>query len=218
MRQFAFGAIVGGALVLASAGASAQIRTASAITAPAETAASDASSIKEYGFTLAPLAFVKFCMGHDRECEATLSANPDREFSLSELEAVNRRVNDAIAPRRKPTDPLSTSWSLEPSSGDCNDYAVTKRSRLIAAGWPSEKLRLAVVVTPAGQGHLVLVVRMPQGDMVLDNLSERVRPWQASGYDWVSMQSGENPRFWVAVGERGRLRQQRYQALAANLN
>jgi predicted transglutaminase-like cysteine proteinase len=70
-------------------------------------------------------------------------------------------------------------------------------------GWPKSALRLAVVLTEGGQGHLVLVARMSDGDVVLDNLSSSVRPWSTVGYQWISMQSGSNPRFWVAIGEHG---------------
>jgi predicted transglutaminase-like cysteine proteinase len=49
-------------------------------------------------------------------------------------------------------------------------------------GWPQSVLRLAAVLTNGGHGHLVLVVRLPDGDVVLDNLS-RNRPWNA--LDWA---------------------------------
>jgi predicted transglutaminase-like cysteine proteinase len=45
-----------------------------------------------------------------------------------------------------------------PSSGDCNDYAVTRRHDLIARGWPARSLLLAEVITSWGEHHLVVVV------------------------------------------------------------
>ena len=75
-------------------------------------------------------------------------------------------------------------------------------------------LRLALVRIHGGQGHLVLVARLSDGDVVLDNLSATVRPWNTLGYDWISMQSGTNPRFWVAIGDNGRrLREKRFAQL-----
>lgn len=213
MRLF-FLSVVAGLSALSGAQASPQIEQA-AVVAPAVSETSGRGFIADYGFTIAPLAFVKFCMKNAAECEAKTSASSEVEFTLKELDAINRQVNDEISPRRKPTDPLASSWTVSPSSGDCNDYAVTKRSRLIAAGWPSERLRLAAVITPTGQGHLVLVARINGGDMVLDNLSTAVTLWQDTKYDWMSMQSAENPRYWVAVGERGRLRQQKFEVLAS---
>jgi predicted transglutaminase-like cysteine proteinase len=165
------------------------------------------SFISEYDNALAPLQFVKFCMNYGTECEQDAVADqqvpPSGERASAMLREVNHSVNDAITPMQKPTNPLLRHWTLSPAAGDCNDYAVTKRHRLIEMGWPKSALRLAVVLTAGGQGHLVLVVRMSDGDVVLDNLSSSVRPWNAAGYQWISMQSGSNPRFWVAVSEHG---------------
>lgn len=164
------------------------------------------SFISEYDNALAPLQFVKFCMNYGAECEpdaAGQQALPAGERARDMLREVNRAVNDAITPTQKPTSPLLARWTVSPDAGDCNDYAVTKRHRLIEMGWPKSALRLAVVRTDSGQGHLVLVVRLNDGDVVLDNLSSSVRSWNAAGYQWISMQSGSNPRFWVAIGEHG---------------
>ncbi len=217
MRHLFFGIAISSICVLSGAQASPQVEQVALVTPPVSET-TRANVIADYGFTLAPLAFVKFCMANGAECEIQPGVVNANERPIEELDAVNRKVNDDISPRRKPTEPLNTNWTVSPASGDCNDYAVTKRSRLIAAGWPSDRLRLAVVITPTGQGHLVLVARTATGDMVLDNLSRTVKPWQDTGYDWMSMQSAENPRYWVAVGERGRLRLQRFQTLAASFN
>lgn len=168
--------------------------------------------IQEFDNTLAPLQYVKFCMNNRAECDADgdQHALPSGERAIEMLRDVNVTVNNEIAPTHKPTDPIGAHWELSPSAGDCNDYAVTKRHRLVAMGWPQSALRLAVVITGGGQGHLVLVARLADGDMVLDNLSRSVRPWNAADYEWISMQSSANPRFWVAIGHHGeRLRANR---------
>jgi predicted transglutaminase-like cysteine proteinase len=180
-------------------------------TAPVRTAA----FIQEFDNALAPLQFVKFCMNYSAECHADAGprALPPTDRAMATLREVNIAVNRAIAPMLKPTDPIKAHWTVSPSAGDCNDYAVTKRHQLLALGWPSSALRLAVVLTAENQGHLVLVVRLPDGDVVLDNLSPKIRHWNTVGYEWISMQSGENPRFWVAIGRHGqRLRARRLAA------
>jgi len=161
--------------------------------------------IREYDNALAPLQFVKFCMTNDADCAADTAerALPAGEQAISMLREVNSSVNASITPMQKSTNPMVARWTLSPSAGDCNDYAVTKRHQLIEMGWPKSALRLAVVLTNGGQGHLVLVARLADGDFVLDNLSGSVRPWNAAEYEWISMQSGNNPRFWVAIGEHG---------------
>jgi predicted transglutaminase-like cysteine proteinase len=164
-----------------------------------------AAFIAEYDNTLAPLQFVKFCMNYRSECDADAGQQllPSTDRAMDMLREVNASVNEAISPVHKPTDPIGAHWALAPSAGDCNDYAVTKRHQLIAMGFPQNALRLAVVLTNGGQGHLVLVARLPDGDVVLDNLSRSVRPWNAMEYEWISMQSSANPRFWVTVGRHG---------------
>ena len=188
---------------IACTGAAAQADTI--VEAPAN--AASGSFISEYDNALAPLQFVKFCMNYGAECEPDAAANdqtlPSGERAKDMLREVNRAVNDAITPIKKPTSPMLAHWTLGPDAGDCNDYAVTKRHRLIEMGWPKSALRLAVVLTDSGQGHLVLVARLSDGDVVLDNLSSSVHSWRTAGYQWISMQSGNNPRFWVAVGEHG---------------
>jgi predicted transglutaminase-like cysteine proteinase len=179
------------------------------------TGASKDVFIQQYGPALAPLAFVSFCMRHQADCDAASSSDAGQR-SMAELRAINSAVNADIKPVRKPTEPLRAHWSVESGAGDCNDYAVTKRHRLLAAGWHTSRLRLAVTVTQGGVGHLVLVVRMAHGDVVLDNLRDEVTNWADLPYEWVSMQSDANPRFWVAIGDRGRATHQRLQRLAAS--
>lgn len=50
-----------------------------------------------------------------------------------------------------------------------------------------------------GPSHAVLVVRTDWGDLVLDNLTNAVRRWDATGYTFVRVQNRRDPRGWVAV-------------------
>lgn len=86
-----------------------------------------------------------------------------------------------------------------PVSGDCEDYAITKRHKLIAQGWPIRSLRLAVARTAWGEGHAVLVVKTSDGDLVLDNLTSAIKPFQKSGLRFLKIQSEDNPRMWFAL-------------------
>ena len=83
--------------------------------------------------------------------------------------------------------------------GDCNDYAVTKRHELLESGLPAKALRLSVVKTSSGIGHLVLVVVTTKGDIVMDNLTETIRLWQNTDYQWLKIQSANDARFWYEV-------------------
>jgi predicted transglutaminase-like cysteine proteinase len=116
------------------------------------------------------------------------------------LRRVNRSVNDSIIPVLKSSGPsLAGGWTIAPDMGDCNDYAVTKRHELLARGLPSKALRLSVVKTASGIGHLVLVVVTTRGDIVLDNLTQAIRPWQSTDYRWLKIQSATDPRYWYEV-------------------
>jgi predicted transglutaminase-like cysteine proteinase len=120
------------------------------------------------------------------------------------LNTVNRDVNRDV---HKESDfnlyGLLEYWSLPrvidgKMYGDCEDYALEKRRRLIAAGVPAETLSMAVVVTARGEGHAVLVVAMESGDVVLDNLSPWATPWEDLNYRWVQRQvAGTNA--WTTV-------------------
>jgi predicted transglutaminase-like cysteine proteinase len=83
------------------------------------------------------------------------------------------------------------------SYGDCEDIALEKRAQLIAAGHAEDRLLLAVVYKRRAGLHTVLVVRTDEGDMVLDNLSSRIRRWDKSGYSWVRVQAPGKPYIWM---------------------
>jgi len=109
-------------------------------------------------------------------------------------------VNQAIAPRDKNYEKnLKDGWTIAPSAGDCNDYAVTKRHMLLKNGFPSSALLLSVIKTPSGVGHLVLIVATTRQDVVMDNLTDAVLPWQETNYRWLKIQSAIDPRNWNQV-------------------
>src|SRR5262249_17944244 len=95
-------------------------------------------------------------------------------------------------------------WVISPPIGDCKDYAITKQHQLLARGWPSRALLLSEVVIPSGEHHLLLVVRVKNADLVLDNLNNDVRSiaMTYNQYRWVRTQSPQNPKFWMSVRKR----------------
>lgn len=152
--------------------------------------------------TLAPFAFVKFCMANPDQC---VGDNSEQRVTLSpeawaELRAINTEINSRIQPDAAKG---SYDWTLEGSTGNCNDFAVQKRKALIEAGFPASALALSVVITPEGIGHLVLTVRTDRGDFVLDNLRTAVVAWNRTGYRWIKRQSAADPKIWVALAATG---------------
>jgi predicted transglutaminase-like cysteine proteinase len=121
------------------------------------------------------------------------------------VNTINREVNRDV---RKATDydlyGLLEYWSLPRvidgrMYGDCEDYALEKRRRLVAAGVPASALSMAVAVTARGEVHAVLVVRFQSGDWVLDNLTPWATPWEDLNYSWVQRQV-DGSSTWAAVG------------------
>jgi predicted transglutaminase-like cysteine proteinase len=85
---------------------------------------------------LPPFGHTFFCLRYPHDCERTASTEA-LPVSLAgrwhKMNLVNTSVNAAIAPRADP-DRVSIHWRIAPADGDCNDYAVTKRHRLLSAG------------------------------------------------------------------------------------
>ena len=149
--------------------------------------------------TLAPFAFVRFCRDNPADCGraegpsvAQLTVSREKE-----LRRVNAEVNRSI--RAVSEAGRRDRWQADVAAGDCEDFALTKRRRLIALGWPPRTLRLAVTRTAAGEGHAVLVVSTSKGDLVLDNRTAAVKRWQSTDLAWIKIQSAENPRLWHAM-------------------
>lgn len=154
--------------------------------------------------TLAPMAFTQFCLKYPVDCAPQRLSFRDDPVELnrmlwSELATINRTVNSSIRPVRNEAGLAGEKWVLGPPGGDCNDYAVTKRHRLIARGWPARDVLLSEVVTAWGEHHLVTVVRSSAGDLVLDNLTDEIKPWSRTTYRWVRMQTPRNPNYWASV-------------------
>jgi predicted transglutaminase-like cysteine proteinase len=158
-------------------------------------------------FTLPPMAFTQFCLRYADQCKSqrmVFRGGPVRLTAQrwDDLRAVNKDVNASIVPEHNSEGLAGEKWLIAPSSGDCNDYAVTKRSELLDRGWPTRALLLSEVVTSWGEHHLVLVVRTSSGDLVLDNMASEIRPWTRAPYQWVRIQTPKNPNYWASLGAR----------------
>jgi predicted transglutaminase-like cysteine proteinase len=162
--------------------------------------------MRVFGQAHPPYGFVHFCEAFAAECaagpaeERRLRPTPE---ALSELDEVNRAVNRAIEPA---TDlelyGVSERWILPAGKGDCEDYALLKRSILLRRGWPASALLMTVVRDELGEGHAVLTARTAQGDFILDNKVEEVKLWHKTPYEFVMRQSYLNPKVWMVLNAR----------------
>jgi predicted transglutaminase-like cysteine proteinase len=158
---------------------------------------------------LAPFAYTEFCLHYKNECKVERRRMVFRGGRVrmdyrrwAELAIVNTKVNSSIRPERNEGGLMAEKWLINPKSGDCNDYAVSKRHELIKRGWSARNVLLSEVVTSWGEHHLVVVVRTRQGDLVLDNLAQQVRVWSQTPYQWVRIQRPDSERLWSTIATR----------------
>jgi len=126
------------------------------------------------------------------------------QLSDRELQRINTQVNRSI---RRSDDYAAYGradyWAAgvdHVKRGDCEDYALAKRRALIEAGAPGEALSIAIVRTFHGEMHAVLLVATNEGEVVLDNLSPWILPWNEAPYQWLDRQAPGAPTKWVHVG------------------
>jgi predicted transglutaminase-like cysteine proteinase len=152
---------------------------------------------------LQPLGHFQFCLAYQGECGPTEPVN--HEFHLTpalweQLDAINRQVNRDVVPAADETIfGRPEVWTYPIDRGDCEDFALLKRRDLAKLGWPLGILLLTVVRQENGDDHAVLTVVTDQGDLILDNLSSEVRPWNQTDYRFLKRQAQENSRLWVGI-------------------
>jgi len=154
---------------------------------------------REHRTNLTAMLGVVFATQFGAALAATVSLTPER---MSQLQQVNTHVNSTIT---EVSDlelyGREDVWALPVNGkGDCEDFALLKRTLLVQKGWPASALRVAAVHTPEGEAHAVLSVATDKGNLVLDNKVPTVRPEAATGYTFLSRQSGVKPGRWVAEG------------------
>ncbi|NBN63011.1 hypothetical protein GWI72_09915 [Microvirga tunisiensis] len=146
------------------------------------------------GKTRAPKAYLVFCIRNPGECRGDRSSVDVVSYSpqlVAKLNRVNNQVNRSITWVKESGD----SWKVGGRTGDCEDFALTKRSQLIKLGVPAGALRMAVVRTREGEGHAVLVVKTTKGELVLDNIKKTIVSRQQTDYRWIAIAS-QNPGAW----------------------
>lgn len=161
----------------------------------------------------APRGFVEMCQENAQLCglqKASYQApgidwGADTAASMRLLNIVNRKVNREV---NQVSDRMSVGvderWNrpIETRSGlkgDCEDIAIEKRERLVAAGFPEHDLFFAVVYRRDIGLHAVLVARTAAGDMVLDSRSPWIVEWAKAPYVWVKRQDPGSPMTWAMV-------------------
>ena len=166
----------------------------------------NSASMLAFGESTPPFGYVQFCAANPADCKG--SSRKPRRMKLNmqrwqELNRINRTVNRSVTPV---TDMELYNrpeyWTYPRSgSGDCEDYVLEKRKRLIARGWPPEDLLITVVLDQNNAGHAVLTAITDRGDLILDNQNNKIRLWNRTPYQYYKRQSQFHPSVWVSLSD-----------------
>jgi predicted transglutaminase-like cysteine proteinase len=189
------------ALALTAIGAEAQAQTQTGSILP-----SVSQPVAKVGNAKPMIGWVRFCQQNQAECTVDLSEPATIELTAKDWQALNRinqQVNGAIKAK---TDEdhwgIEDVWDFaEDGYGDCEDYQLVKRKRLVEAGFRRRALRMTVVIDEEGAGHAVMMVRTNRGDFILDNKRNAILPWHRTGYIYIKRE-GDEGSAWASLGGR----------------
>ena len=184
------------------------VLAAGLLAAQSSTEAADANAgyIAVGNRTLVPYGWVDFCNRYRGECDNTVVEAQDvRLTPVTDkiIKRINSWANNNIKPKSDEAHwGVVDRWDY-PSDGfgDCEDYVLLKRRLLVQEGFPRQALLITVVKDERGDGHAVLTVKTDKGEFVLDNLHDRVLPWNKVPYRFVKRQSQAQQNVWVEIGE-----------------
>jgi predicted transglutaminase-like cysteine proteinase len=179
---------------------------AAAVLAPAHagySASSPSRSMVTGAVTSQPIGHYEFCKALPQECAVrTRPTTPPKitDHGWTIVHDINASVNHAIVPM---TDEQiygrEEVWAYPVDLGDCEDFVLLKRKKLMEAGFAAADLLITVVRKPDGEGHAVLTVRSQTGDFVLDNLNDDVKLWNETRYTFLKRQSSTDSGRWVTI-------------------
>lgn len=153
--------------------------------------------------TSQPIGHYEFCQKYQAECSVKSRSAPAPKVSAKGwalVRQINQIVNARyIAKTDKQVYGREEVWSYPTNFADCEDFALEKRKELVARGFALSDLLMTVVRKPDGEGHAVLTLRTSEGDFVLDNLDDQVKPWYQTRYTFLKRQASFNTGRWVSI-------------------
>lgn len=165
------------------------------------------TAMHDGGVVMPPQGWLDYCSRNpnDASCRA-VPLTADRVQQLKDTQAAILALPAA--------DDLSRFGKVEfwqaadERGGDCEDFALAARARLLALGWPLSALRLATAWTEQHEFHLVLTVDVVAGGqvgtLVVDRRFPTVQSWQSLqklGYRFETRQAAIGAA-WVRVDTR----------------
>ncbi|MBB4009677.1 transglutaminase-like cysteine peptidase [Allorhizobium taibaishanense] len=171
--------------------------------AAADMASFAPASMVTGGITSQPIGHYEFCLRYKAECQVRSKPAPARlvtDHGWDVVRAINVDVNKTITPM---TDMevygREEWWEYPVDAGDCEDFVLLKRKRLLQAGFSESDLLITVVRKADGEGHAVLTLRTSTGDYILDNLVDDVKLWNETPYTYLKRQATFDTGRWVTI-------------------
>lgn len=149
--------------------------------------------------TVGPSGWLGFCRREPARCAAAQGATKVvLDAGRHELLAqALRQVRAAIRPESEAAG--RNEWRIAPLAGDCEDMALTLRTRLEAEGWPAASLRLALARTESAEAHVLLLVETDRGTLALDSRFGQPLWWQElerTGYALLAVERRDGSWRW----------------------
>lgn len=161
----------------------------------------DAGLMPTKAVVSAPQGAGSLCAAYPWACAKGGAGMAITEASLDLVGDINRKANRKVRPVSDSQQyRVEERWAMPTKrGGDCEDYALFKKQALINAGFAPQQLLIATVLDRKGGSHAVLVLRTGKQDLVLDNLTSAIKPWNKTGYTFIRLQDPANPAQWVSV-------------------
>jgi predicted transglutaminase-like cysteine proteinase len=155
-----------------------------------------------------PAGAANLCARYGWACSRSAAPQPISGQDLDLAIRLNRQINRQVSSISDQGQyGRLEHWALPTGrGGDCEDFALIKKKRLIEAGLDPQMLLISTVLDRDRNAHAVLIMRTGQGDFVLDNLRDDVLHWRQTGYTYLRMQDPADPARWTAVIDGGILR------------
>jgi predicted transglutaminase-like cysteine proteinase len=149
----------------------------------------------------APQGASNLCDAYEWACAKGERQMVIDKAAMDLLNQINRKANRSVqSVSDQQQYRVAERWSLPTKrGGDCEDFVLYKKVELMRAGFSADQLLIATVLDRKGGSHAVLVFRTGKQDLVLDNLTSTIKPWQKTGYTFLRLQNPEDPSQWVAV-------------------
>lgn len=171
--------------------------------------AAGSSHMKTTGRTSQPIGHYEYCRKYRADCNIRASNSRAPKLTRArwnDLVDVNMHSNKVVTPI---TDleyyKVEELWTYPKEYGDCEDYVLMKRHMLMQRGWPASSLLVTVVRQSNGDGHAVLTVRTDRADYILDNLENKIKPWNETDYRYLKRQSVKNSGHWSKIADNRRI-------------